>query len=181
MLTLVIPKREYYDSKRLEFFETPEYTITLEHSLVSISKWESKWKKTFLSKEKKSTEETLDYIKCMTITQNVKDEVYNAITDEEIEVIRAYMDDSMSATKLGGRREKVIGFREEYTSEIIYYWMISLGIPFECQKWHINRLLTLINVCNIKNTPPEKMNSRELARRNAEVNAARKKKYNTRG
>lgn len=146
---------EYYDEVKNEFVYTKEQTLQLEHSLVSLSKWESKWHKPFLSPDDKSSEEVIDYVKCMTITQNVKPEVYNYLTKGNLEDINNYIDNPMTATTFNSERKSPS--REIITSEIIYYWMITLNIPFECQKWHLNRLLTLIKVCNIKSNPPKKM------------------------
>ena len=170
---------EYYDEVKNEFVYTKEQTLQLEHSLVSLSKWESKWHKPFLSPDDKSSEEVIDYVKCMTITQNVKPEVYNYLTKGNLEDINNYIDNPMTATTFNSERKSPS--REIITSEIIYYWMITLNIPFECQKWHLNRLLTLIKVCNIKSNPPKKMGRQELLNRNRALNEARRKQYNTRG
>ena len=180
MLRITIPAREYFDESTEEFITIDEQTLQLEHSLVSLSKWESKWCKSFLSNKDKSYEETIDYIKCMTLTQNVKPETYNYLTTENIKQINDYIEAPMTATSF---REDKNGKknREIITSEVIYYWMIALNIPFECQKWHINRLLTLIRVCNIKNQPPKKMSKRETASTYAAMNAARRKKLNSKG
>lgn len=172
MLKITIPSIEHYDEITNTFSYSKEQSLQLEHSLVSISKWESKWKKPFLSRNEKTIEETIDYIKCMTITQNIDDNSYNMITNENIRQVRSYIEDDMTATTFS-KEQKSIN-REVITAEIIYYWMIALNIPFECQKWHLNRLLTLINICNIKNSPPKKMSKRDLARRNSSLNAARK-------
>lgn len=179
MLKITIPEREYYDEVKNEFVYTKEQHLQLEHSLVSLSKWESKWHKPFLSPDDKSSEEVIDYVKCMTITQNVKPEVYNYLTKGNLEDINNYIDNPMTATTFNSERKS--SSREIITSEIIYYWMITLNIPFECQKWHLNRLLTLIKVCNIKSNPPKKMGRQELLNRNRALNEARKKQYNTRG
>lgn len=180
MLTITIPSGEMFNERTNEFIEGKEQIIQLEHSLVSLSKWESKWGKPFLSKNEKTIEETLDYIRCMTITQNITSDVYARLTNENIAAINAYIEHPMTATTFSNDLNKN-NSREIITSELIYYWMISLNIPMECQKWHLNRLLTLIRVCNVKNTPPKKMNRRELMSRNASLNAARKKQLNTRG
>lgn len=186
MLRIIIPAkpgREFWDEEREEFITSPgfkEQTLQLEHSLVSLSKWESKWNKAFLSKNEKTTEETLDYIKCMTLTQNVSPEVYNNLTEENIKQINDYIGAPMTATYIS-ENNSAKGSREVVTSELIYYWMIALNVPFECQKWHLNRLLTLIKVCNVKNSPPKKMGKRALMSRNASLNAARKQQLNTRG
>ena len=180
MLQITIPAVELWDERKQEFITTKEQTLQLEHSLVSISKWESKWCKPFLSKQEKTFEETLDYIKCMTITQNVDPEVYNYLTNENIEEINNYINAPMTATYFSDDKT-VKPSREQITAELIYYWMIALNIPFECQNWHLNRLLTLIKVCNIKNQPPKKISKKEIMRRNAALNAARRKQLNTKG
>ncbi|MGB4293547.1 MAG: hypothetical protein WBJ37_11785, partial [Bacteroidales bacterium] len=148
MLQITIPAVELWDERKQEFVTTKEQTLQLEHSLVSISKWESKWCKPFLSKQEKTSEETLDYIKCMTITQNVDPEVYNYLTNKNIEEINNYINAPMTATYFSDEKTSKTS-REQVTAELIYYWMIALNIPFECQKWHLNRLLTLIKVCSI--------------------------------
>ena len=180
MLQITIPSTELWDDKKQEFIYTKEYVLQLEHSLVSISKWESKWNKVFLSREDKTYEETIDYIKCMTITQNIPDEAYHYITKTNVDEIEKYIAAPMTATWFS-KEKPTGGNREKVTSELIYYWMIALNIPFECQKWHLNRLLTLIRVCNVKNAPPKKMSKRSLMQRNAALNAARRKQYNTTG
>lgn len=180
MLTVYIPPVEQWDETKNEFAQTKGATIQLEHSLVSISKWESRWNVPFLTKDKKTLEQLLDYIKCMTITQNVPKEIFNNIPKKVLNIIVAYINSSMTATTFSQRDTKGVG-REIITSELIYYWMINYGIPFECQKWHLNRLLTLIRICNVKNQPAKKMGKKELLSRNAQLNAARRKKLNTRG
>lgn len=180
MLQLILQPCEMWDEKKEEFIYYKECKLQLEHSLVSISKWESKHCKTFLSKENKTNEEIIDYIKCMTITQNVDPNVYNRLTKENIEQVYEYISSPMTATYFTKDNNKQTS-NEKVTSELIYYWMISYNIPLECQKWHLNRLLTLIRVCCVKNTPPKKMSTKEIMRRNSELNAARRKKYNTKG
>ena len=178
MLKIDIQGYEFYDEVNNEFITTDSQTITLEHSLISISKWEMKWNKPFLSSEK-SNEEILDYIKCMNINSNVSDDVYTRLTNANLQEINDYINAPMTATTFN---EKSKGNnREVVTSELIYYWMISFNIPMECQKWHINRLLTLVRVCSIKNNPPEKMSKQELARRNKQLNAERRKQLNSKG
>ena len=180
MLQITIPATEQWDENKQEFINSKEQTLQLEHSLVSLSKWESKWCKSFFSRNEKTYEETLDYIKCMTITQNVHPDTYNRLTRDNIDQINKYIEAPMTATYFSPHENNSYS-RETITSELIYYWMISLNIPFECQKWHINRLLTLIRVCNIKNQPPKKMSRREIMSRNAALNAARRKQFNTKG
>ena len=180
MLTIVIPERELWDEEREELVSVKEQTLQLEHSLVSLSKWESKWKKPFLTKEDKTPEETIDYIRCMTLAPNVKPEVYKCLTHDNIAKINNYISDPMTATTINMHGLSKRG-KEIVTSELVYYWMVALNIPFECQKWHLNRLITLIQVCNVKNTPPKKMSRRDIMSRNAALNAARRKKYNSKG
>ena len=180
MLRITIPAAELWDEVNQEFVSTKEQTLQLEHSLVSLSKWESKWNKAFLGKQEKTNAETLDYVRCMTITQNVKPDVYRCLTSENINQINDYIDAPMTATHFSNEQQGGVN-RETVTSELIYYWMIALNIPFECQKWHLNRLLTLIKVCNIKNTPPKKMSRQQIMSRNAALNAARRKQMNSRG
>ena len=180
MLRITIPAAELWDEVNQEFVSTKEQTLQLEHSLVSLSKWESKWNKAFLGKQEKTNAETLDYVRCMTITQNVKTDVYRCLTSENINQINDYIDAPMTATHFSNEQQGGVN-RETVTSELIYYWMIALNIPFECQKWHLNRLLALIKVCNIKNTPPKKMSRQQIMSRNAALNAARRKQMNSRG
>ena len=180
MLQIVIPGQEFWDEQKQEFINTKEQVLQLEHSLISLSKWEAKWCKVFLSKQEKTQEEMIDYIKCMTITPNVDPEVYNHLTRENIKEIEDYIAAPMTATYFSSDNAGKSS-REQVTSELIYYWMIALNIPFECQKWHLNRLLTLIKVCNIKNQPPKKMSKREIMSRNAALNAARRQQLNTKG
>ena len=179
MLKIIVPGMEFYDENKNEFIYYNEQVLQLEHSLVSISKWESKWCKPFLSGGDKTTEEIIDYVRCMTITQNVKPDVYQRLTESNIKDINDYIDSPMTATTFNNFNNS--GGREIITSEIIYYWMVTFNIPFECQKWHLNRLLTLIRVCNIKNTPPKKMSKSEILARNRELNNARKRQFNTKG
>lgn len=181
MLTITIPATEKFDEAKGEFIYTSEQTLQLEHSLISISKWESKWCKSFLdSKQEKTFEETIDYIKCMTLNKNVSDEAYYCLTQDNLNAIQEYIAAPMTATYFSDNgRGKKNG--EQITSELVYYWMIALNIPFECQKWHINRLLTLVRVCNVKNQPPKKMSKRDIISRNAALNAARRQQMNTKG
>lgn len=180
MLRITVPSVELWDERKQEFVYTKEQALQLEHSLVSLSKWESKWCKPFISKQEKTTEETIDYIKCMTLTQNVDPEVYQYIPEPLIGKINAYIDAPMTATTFAKENNSKMS-REQVTAELIYYWMIAFNIPFECQKWHLNRLLTLVRVCEVKNRKPKKMSKKDILRRNAALNEARRKKLNTRG
>lgn len=181
MLTIKIPlTAEGWDEVKEEFVEGKYQTLQLEHSLVSLSKWESKWKKPFFSKKGMTAEETLDYIKFMTVSKNVDPDVYDHLSRENIKEVMAYIDDPMTATTFSNDGKSGSN-REVITSELIYYWMIASNIPFECQKWHLNRLITLIRVCSIKNNPPKKRSKRDIMSQNAALNAARRKQMNTKG
>lgn len=180
MLQLTIERPEMWDEINEQFIKPKTYKLQLEHSLVSLSKWESKWCKSFIHTENKTNEEMLDYIRCMTLTQNVKPEVYNYISQKNINEIVEYINAPMTATTvsdIGGNKKS----RERVTSELIYFWMISYNIPFECQKWHLNRLIMLIRVCSAKNAPPKKTSKRELTSRYAEMNARNRAKFNSKG
>ena len=180
MLTIIVPNTELYDEQKNEFIQIKEQTLVLEHSLVSIAKWESKWKKSYLSSKEKTYEEIIDYIKCMTITKNVNPLIYKSLNKNALESIERYINDPMTATYFSERDNRPAG-PSVITAEIVYYWMISLGVPMECQKWHFNRLIALIKVCNIKNNPGKRMSNREILTRNQALNEERKLKYNTRG
>lgn len=180
MLTITIQPVELWDEENEVFLTTKAQELQLEHSLVSLSKWESKHHKVFISSKQKTREEEIDYIRCMTLTQNIDPSIYKNITTDNLNEVNAYINDSMTATTFPKDPSRKIN-RDIITAEIIYYWMIALQIPFECQKWHLNRLLTLINVCNIKNSPGKKMPKREQLSRQRALNEARKAQLNTRG
>lgn len=179
MLQITIPTmNDLWDERNQQFLSIKETTIQLEHSLLSISKWESKWNKSFINTKDKTEEELIDYIKCMTITKNVDPNIYVCLTAENIQEIVNYINAPMTATTI---RDTGKSNHEIVTSELIYYWMISLNIPVKFEKWHLNRLITLIRVCSIKNQPAKKMSRGEIMQRNAALNAARKKRWNTKG
>ena len=180
MLSVRIPGAEWFDDRTQTFEKTKTWELQLEHSLVSVAKWEAKWGKPFLSHEQKTQEQCADYIRCMTITPNVDPKVYEIIPAEVYTEVNKYIDAPMTATWFNdkGRGPKN---REVITSEIIYYWMISLGIPFECQKWHLNRLITLIRVCNVKSEPGKKMARKDLFAQNRSLNALRRQRFGTKG
>lgn len=180
MLKVTVPSKELFNDSTQEFINIKEQTLTLEHSLISVYKWESKWKRPFLSKTPMSIEETIDYIRCMTLTQNVDPNVYYAINDKIIKMVSEYIEDPMTATTFRNDL-KTKGTSEIITAELIYYWMIALNIPFECQKWHLNKLLTLIKVCDIKNSPSKKMSKKDIYSRNKELNEARRKALKSSG
>ena len=179
MLEIEVPGREFYDEERNEFFQTKPVTLRLEHSLVSISKWESKWRKPFLTKERHTLEETRDYVRCMTLNQNVDPQVYNALTNENVEQVAEYISAELTATTI--HDSTATPSREIITSELMYYWIVAYNIPIEVQKWHLSRFLTLVRICSIKNAPSKKMSKRAILSRNAKLNEARRKRLGTRG
>lgn len=185
MLKIVVPATvigEDFNEKTNEFIpiKTKEQTLQLEHSLVSISKWEAKWHKPYLHTKKKTLEEAIDYVRCMTLTQNVDPNVYKALTPQLLHEVSAYIDEPMTATTFPKNANRQTS-REIITSEIIYYWMFSYQISLDCQKWHLNRLLTLINVCNAKNGPKKKMSRKEILAQNRALNAANRRRFNSKG
>lgn len=179
MLKIVVPGVEFYDEKKNEFIELGEETLILEHSLVALSKWESKYKRSFLAHKDKTVDEMIYYLKCMTIN-DVSEYVYERLTKENIKQIKEYIEDKMSASCIN-HFDTSIGPKDTITSDLIYYWMVALQIPFECQYWHLNRLMTLIEICNVKNRPPKKMSKHDIMKRNKSLNEARRAKLNSKG
>jgi len=182
MLQIVVPSADLFDENTNSFIQTNETVLKLEHSLLSISKWESKWQKPFLSSkagEKRTPYEMLDYIKCMTLNTNVNDDIYLALSTDNIKEINKYITAPMTATTIYSRKPNPID-KETITSELLYYYMIVYNVPFECEKWHLNRLITLLRVCAVKNNT-KKMSKSELASHNRALNAARRKRLGTRG
>lgn len=184
-LVLHVPKVELYNEETETFMYTPEANLTFIHSLVSVSKWESKHHKPMLKKDVKTNDEILDYIRIMTITKNVPDIVYtHGLTSEHMATIASYMEDPMTATTFPSDDDDTEGTKKKamtVTSEVIYGWMVAFRIPKECEKWHINRLLTLVRVCEVQNAPAKKQDARTVNARNARLNAQRRAKYNTKG
>lgn len=183
MLKITIPATEMYDEANDEFVTVEEQTLELEHSLVSLSKWEAKWCKPFLTKDQKTVEETIDYIQCMTLTPDVDPDVYRFIPmyPTLMKEINEYIAAPMTATWFSDAQKRGKASGEQTTSELIYYWMVALTIPFECQHWHLNRLLTLVQVCNLKNQPSKKMSKRDILTRNKALNDARRQQLNSKG
>lgn len=180
MIIIDIPEVEYFDPISETFMTRPSRVLKLEHSLVAISKWESKWLKPFMGPANKTPEEIYDYIRCMYVGDEECDIVtIKSLSQENLNSITKYIESPMTATTVTQKKGKAN--REIITSELIYYWMVTFNIPFECQNWHLNRLLMLITICNIKNEPPKKQNPKDVLRQNAALNAARKKSMNTSG
>lgn len=179
MLEIVVPANEIYLPEQNRFVAIPSCVLTLEHSLISIAKWESKWHVPYLNAKKRTPAQELDYIRCMLVKPIKNDYVFSILTSENITQIREYIDDTMTATTFSKSPRSVT--KEVVTAEVLYCRMFDNNIPMECQKWHLNRLLTLIRVCDIKNRSQPKMNRRQTAAYYAEQNALRRAKYNTRG
>lgn len=182
-LSVTIPANEFWDFRAEEFVNTVDTTIHIEHSLAAIAKWESHWKKPFLENKTLTGDELLDYIRCMTIEDGIDTRVYLGLSGQNLESIRTYMEDSMTAAwfkedKKSGKSGHV---GSALTAEIIYYYMIELGIPFECENWHFNRLMTLIRVCSEKQAVPKKMAKKDIFAQNAALNAKRKARLGTKG
>ena len=180
MLKLDIPAMEFFNEQTYEFVQVKPTVLTLEHSLLSISKWESKWKKPYISSDAKTVEETVDYIRCMTLDKNVDPTVYDRLTTAHLSQINEYINDPMTATTIKEPNHKGNNGRF-VTSELVYAWMFDLRIPKECEKWHFNRLITLIKVMDNERQPKKKMGRNDIYRRNAELNAARRAKLGTKG
>lgn len=180
MLQLSIGQTEYYDEEKEQFIQIKPTTVRLEHSLKSLAKWESKWKKPFLSNKKITREESIDYIRCMEVTGQIDEKIFNYLTSEQLNQVDEYINDKMTATTIN-RKGPQKPSREIITAEIIYFWMIQNGIPPEYEKWHLNRLLTLIEVCSIKGGPQKKMGMKEQMAQQRALNAARRAKHHTKG
>lgn len=181
MLEIRIDGKEFWNQEKEEFVNTRGITLRLEHSLISISKWEAKYKRPFLSDGPKTLQETYDYISFMSLDRNINMTELEGITEEDYKKILDYIHDTMTATKISNNAKNKQNSNHVLTSEEIYYDMTALNIPFECEKWHLNRLLTLIQIASIKNEPPKKMSKGEIYRQNAELNRARRAKYHSRG
>jgi len=181
MLQITIPDREFFDEAKQEFIVVKGATLMLEHSLISVSKWESKWKKPFLTAKGKNFDETVDYIRCMTLNKNVDPDVYLGVTRSIVRKVNEYIDDTMTATWFREDPNKKKANSQVITSELVYYWMISMNIPIECEKWHLNRLFTLIRICEIKNAPSKKMKKKDVYSQYRALNSARKNKLGTSG
>lgn len=182
VLEVRVSKEEYFDEETNTFVEGDEFILFFEHSLVSISKWESKWEVPFLTDDEKTDEQTIDYIRCMLISPEPDFDFMHYMTQKNFDDIQEYIAKKMTATWFH-EREKSGPAREKITSELIYYWMIAQNVPMECQYWHLNRLLTLIKVCGHKNSPPKKgtKSAAEVAASRRALNEQRKAQYNTRG
>lgn len=180
MLTITVPPNEMWDSVNQEFVNFKGETLFLEHSLLSVSKWESEFCKPFLSKTEKTTEEMRAYVRYMTLNKSVDPQTYKMLTIDNFKTITKYIDAPMSAVKFKDNGKGPTS-RETITSELIYYWLVALQIPFQCEKWHLNRLLNLVRICNIKNKPASKKSKSELARQRTALNAERRARLHTTG
>lgn len=179
MLQIIVPGTEYYDESTETFTTVDDVVLELEHSLVSLSKWESKFEKPFLGSDDKTSEEILEYVRCMVATKDYPSDVFQRFSAANIQQINQYIDSKQSATTF--KNQKQYGPAEVVTAELVYYWMIAFNIPFECQHWHLNKLFALIRVCNAKNGKPQKMSRSEMAERNRQLNEQRRAKLGTSG
>lgn len=180
MLRITISGDEFFNEETEEFVVVDATIIDLEHSLVSLSKWEAKHEKAFLGRTEKTNEELFDYLKCMILNKDIDPDIILNASKHNFEEIQKYIESNQSALKFDSVPGRS-GVGEAITSELIYYWMIAYNIPFECERWHLNRLFSLIRVCSIKNSPKKKMTKQELAKRNRELNAKRRAELGTQG
>lgn len=183
MLHLTIPEQELWDPISEHFIDVPACELDLEHSLEAVSKWESKWHVPFHDDRKEKTyEQNIDYIRCMTLTEGVDPDVYKYLTEQNIKDIMEYISDSATATWFN-EPNKSRGKKEIITAEIIYYWMTAYNIPESYQKWHLNKLMTLLRVAAEKSKEQygDKKSRRMTASQRKALNAARRKQYHTRG
>lgn len=180
MLKIIIEEDELFNETTSTFEKVERTEFDLEHSLISLSKWESKYQKPFLSSDSKTAEEIFNYIQCMVVSSHLDLDVLYRISQKDIVRIQEYIDSSQSATTFGAM-PKSRGPSEIITSELIYYWMVAFNIPFDCEYWHLNRLFALVRICNIKNSPPEELSRNELAQRNQALNAKRRAELGTTG
>lgn len=180
MLTIVLPASRFFNERTEEFIQYPAVTLKLEHSLISVRKWESKWHKSFMSAKSFTVEEFRDYVRCMCVSTEPTAETLNRVNPNHIAEIWAYIKDPMTATTITHHGKQKAPSTQTITAETIYYWMVSFGIPFECEKWHLNQLLMLIEVCSIKQNP-QKMNKRDAAMMRAAANEANRKRFGSKG
>ena len=181
MLTIIVGGNDVYDERTGSFSTQGGVELQLEHSLVALSKWESEFEKPFLGKGEKTTEEVLAYVRYMLLTPNPPEDFLQRLSEENLEAINAYIERKMTATWFSEAPGAPKTSREVVTAELVYYWMTVFHIPFECEDWHINRLFTLIRICNLKQEKPKKMSRAEVAARNRELNAQRKAQLGTKG
>jgi hypothetical protein len=180
MLRIIVLGEEFFNEETETFETVGDFELKLEHSLISLSKWESKHQTPFLTNQAKTSKEIFSYIECMIINNKYPENLFARLSRKNIEEINRYIDSKESATTFGAMPERR-GRGEVITSELIYYWMVAFNIPFECEKWHLNRLFALIRICNLKNQKPKKMTRNEIAQRNRELNDRRRAELNTRG
>jgi hypothetical protein len=180
MLTITVGAKDVYDEIGKTFSKQGGVELQLEHSLISLSKWESEFEKPFLGKGDKTPEEILGYVRCMVLTPNPPGDFLQKLSEKNLEAINAYIERKMTATWFSDQPGSPRS-REVITSELVYYWMTVFNIPFECETWHLNRLFTLIRICNVKQAKPQKMSRAEIMKRNRELNAQRKAQLSTTG
>jgi hypothetical protein len=174
MLTITVLGEEHWDQENEKFVYPDSFKLELEHSLVSLSKWESKWEVPFLGEKPKTTEMVLDYIECMILTPDPPADWISKLSKENIEEITAYFDSKQSATWFNDHHpEPKTG--ETITSELVYYWLDICDIDWQAQYWHLNRLLTLVKIHTVKQAKPKPMSRSEMLRRRRALNKQRLK------
>jgi len=182
MLTVIVSGDEIFNEETSEFSSVGDFVLELEHSLLSLSKWESKFEKPFLGKDEKTAEELMWYVRAMILNPIYPSDLFARLSRENLDEINAYIESKQSATTFGHMPEhRTRGRAETITSELIYYWLVAFNIPFETETWHLNRLFSLIRICNIKQSKPTKMSRNEVAQRNRELNAQRRAQLGTSG
>lgn len=181
MLSIIVPGREFYDEESELFVTVGETQLELEHSLVSLSKWESRWEKPFIGNAEKTTEQVTSYIQFMCLTPDVPPEVFDRVSNENLQEINDYLNSKMTATWFSADETATKGPQEVITSEVVYYWMITMNVPMECQHWHLERLFTLLKVIQLKSAPPKKRNRADVAAQRRALNQKRQQEFGTKG
>ena len=182
MLKLIISGDEFYNEETEEFTFSEPIVLELEHSLVSLSKWESKFERPFLSGGVRTIHDTLSYVEAMILTPNYPEDIVKQFKQEDLDKVNQYIGSNQTATTFGTMPEQTHKSKgETITAELIYYWMVAFSIPFECETWHLNRLFSLVRICNLKNSKPKKMSKSEIAARNRALNEKRRAELGTSG
>lgn len=180
MLTITVGATDFFNEETGSFEIHGGTELQLEHSLVSLSKWEAIHETPFLGESKKTPEQLLSYIECMLLTENPPGNLLEKLSKDNVDTVQTYIDRKMTATWFSEVRPQARN-QEVITAELIYYWLTVFHIPFECETWHLNRLFTLVRICSLKQDKPKKMSRAEVARRNRELNAQRKAQMGTKG
>lgn len=180
MLKLRVQSKEWFDEKKSEFITFDGADLELEHSLKAIREWEGKWERPFFSDKQMTKAEFIDYVRCMTLNK-VDKLAYLSLSNANVREIQKYLEKKHTATWFSNKQNTPKRRNETVTAELVYYWMTELGIPYTCESWNFNTLMTLIEVCNRKNAKPSKRNSSDILSEQAKLNAERRKRLNTKG